>query len=330
MTVKELAALAGVSPATISLVLNGKKGVSEEKRKAILKIIEENKYNHQRKMDARSRNILFLKYSRDGMILEENTNFVSAIMDGAESACQEQNFNFAITMCEGNLEEILKNINYGDFYGIMILGTELDERDYRLLKVIPIPYIVVDNSMPHFDCNCVVIDNRENVFKAIQYFAQQGAKEVGYFRSGVRIQNFIEREQGFWEAVKYFDLKVSKESVFEVPPTMLGAFERTQEYIAEGARIPPCLFVDNDTMTIGVMKALKIADFDIPGDASIIGFDDINFCTIYSPTISTIHVNKRMLGKMALATLRNMAEIEDFKNVKIRISGELKLRQSTR
>lgn len=85
MTVKELAALAGVSPATVSLVLNGKKGVSEEKRKEILKLVEDNRYRHQKRNDAGTRNILFIKYSRDGVILEENTNFVSAIMDGAVS-----------------------------------------------------------------------------------------------------------------------------------------------------------------------------------------------------------------------------------------------------
>ncbi|MBP5160320.1 MAG: substrate-binding domain-containing protein [Lachnospiraceae bacterium] len=61
----------------------------------------------------------------------------------------------------------------------------------------------------------------------------------------------------------------------------------------------------------------------------MVGFDDINFCTIYSPTISTIHVNKRMLGKTALSILQDTIEIPDFKKVKVRISGDLKLRQST-
>lgn len=329
MTVKDLAALAGVSPATVSLVLNGKKGVSEEKRREILQLIEDNQYRHQKRGDAGTRNILFIKYSRDGVILEENTNFVSAIMDGAELECQQQNFHFNITMCEGNLAETLESFDYSNFYGIMILGTELGEEDYPALHKIPIPYVIVDNSMPHFDCNCVAIDNRENVFKAIRYFVEQGFDRIGYFGSRVQIQNFIERRQGFFEAMDYFHLKVSEENVFRVPPTMLGAFEQTQKYIEEGRRIPRCLFVDNDTMTIGIMKALGIADYAIPQDVAIIGFDDINFCTIYSPTISTVHVNKRMLGKMALSTLQNMTEIKDFKNVKIRISGELKIRQST-
>lgn len=329
MTVKDLAALAGVSPATVSLVLNGKKGVSEEKRKEILQLIEDNQYRHQKRGDAGTRNILFIKYSRDGVILEENTNFVSAIMDGAELECQQQNFHFNITMCEGNLAETLESFDYSNFYGIMILGTELGEEDYPALHKIPIPYVIVDNSMPHFDCNCVAIDNKENVFKAIQYFVERGFDGIGYFGSRVQIQNFLERRQGFFEAMDYFHLKVSEENVFRVPPTMLGAFEQTQKYIEEGRRIPRCLFVDNDTMTIGIMKALGIADYAIPQDVAIIGFDDINFCTIYSPTISTVHVNKRMLGKMALSTLQNMTEMRDFKNVKIRISGELKIRQST-
>lgn len=330
MTIKELAALAGVSPATVSLAMNGKKGVSEEKRKEILKLIDDNQYKRPRKSNVGTRNILFVKYSKDGVILEENTNFVSAIMDGAEQECQQQGFHFNITMCEGNLAETLEGIDYSHFYGIMLLGTELDLEDYSALETIPIPYVIVDNSMPHFDCNCVAIDNKENVFKAVQYLVQRGFSQIGYFSSNVKIQNFIEREQGFFEAIEYFHLDINKDNIFSIPPTMLGAFEQTQKYISLGREIPPCIFVDNDTMTIGIMKALNIANYAIPKDVSVIGFDDITFCTIYSPTISTVHVNKRMLGKMALSTLKNMTEIKDFKKIKIRISGDLKIRQSTR
>ena len=79
MTVKELAALAGVSPATVSLVLNNKKGVSEEKRQEILKLIEETGYTSSRKEETRNRNILFIKYSKADSIVEENVGFISRI-----------------------------------------------------------------------------------------------------------------------------------------------------------------------------------------------------------------------------------------------------------
>ncbi len=329
MTVKELAKLAGVSPATVSLVLNGKKGVSEEKRNQILKLIDESSYRHLKKAETATRNILFIRYSTDGMLLETNAAFVSAIMDGAEQECRARNFNFTMKNCEGSLAETLGSLNYENIYGAMILGTELLEEDYPALSNIPCPYVIVDNSMPHFDCSSVAIDNREDVFKIVEHFVRCGFDRVGYFGGEQKIQNLMEREQGFFEAVDYFKLKMSDDNVFRVPMTMLGAFEQTQKYLEEGFTMPQAIFVDNDTMAIGVMKALMIAGYNIPGDVSVVGFDDINFCTIYSPTISTIHVNKRMLGKMALSILQDTIEIPDFKKVKVRISGDLKLRNST-
>ena len=69
MTVKELAKLAGVSPATISLVLNNKKGVSEKKRQEILKLIKEHGYSISKKEDLKKHNILFIKYSKSNSIV---------------------------------------------------------------------------------------------------------------------------------------------------------------------------------------------------------------------------------------------------------------------
>lgn len=329
MTVKKIAELAGVSPATVSLVLNGKKGVSLEKRQEILRIVEEMNYKHQKKGGSTSKSILFLKYSKHGLLVEENIGFISVIMDAAEQECKKQNLNFSITTSKGRLEEILNEVDYAHFSGLIVLGTEIEERDYPILSNIPIPYVIVDNSMPNFETNCVAIDNKENVFKAIEYFAQQGFTEVGYFKSDGKVQNFVEREQGFMEAVAQFNMKVDPSNIFEVPPTMLGAFELTQKYIEEGAHIPRCLFIDNDTIAIGVMKALKLAGFDIPNDISVIGFDDIPFAKIHSPTISTMSVNKHLLGEVALSLLQEVVKNENYRNVKVRIGGELVKRQST-
>ena len=330
MTVKEIAKLAGVSPATVSLVLNGKKGVGEEKRKEILRLLDENQYKGARKVTEKNKNILFIKYTKLGLILEENGSFITAVMDAAELECQRRNYKLTFTNCEGHLSSTLKALDYSNLYGLLILGTELEVVDYFSLKDIPIPYVVIDNSMPHFDCNCVSIDNRENVFKAVEYYTQQGVKEIGYFKGSQEVHNFTEREEGFYSANKYFGLKINEENIFVVPPSTLGAFEKTQEYINAGRKIPSCLFVDNDTMAIGVAKALTLAGYHIPEDISIIGFDDIPFAQIYSPTISTVFVDKKLLGTLSISALESTASDKTHKTIKTTISGHLILRQSTR
>jgi LacI family transcriptional regulator len=184
--------------------------------------------------------------------------------------------------------------------------------------------------MPNFSCNCVAINNRENVYRAIEFFYRQGFQEIGYFKSRQPVQNFIEREDGFMDAMAHFGLRTREENIFVVPPTMMGAFEQTQKYLEEGRHIPSCLFIDNDTITIGVMKALMIAGYNIPDDISVIGFDDIPFAEIYSPTISTMRVDKRLLGEMAISLLKRTADDKEYRTVKALISGDLITRQSTR
>jgi LacI family transcriptional regulator len=330
MTVRELAKLAGVSPATVSLALNGKKGVSEETRELIMQLAQDNEYIHTKKSGSKSRNILFVKYTKHGLIVEENRGFITTVMDAAELECRKHNFKLIVTGREGSIADTLRSLHYTDFYGILFLGTELDQKDYYLLETIPIPYVVIDNTMPNFECNCVAINNRENVYKAIEFFSKMGVQEVGYFKSSQTIQNFTEREEGFFEAMEHFGLSAQEDNVFVVPPTMLGAFEQTQSYIAAGRRIPSCLFIDNDTITIGVMKALTIAGYKIPEDISVIGFDDIPFAEIYSPTISTMRVDKNLLGELAVTLHLHTAANPDYHTVKAVIGGDLITRQSTR
>ncbi len=329
MTIKELADLAGVSPATISNVLNGKKGVSEEKRKEILRLAEETKYQHQKKEETQAKRVLFIKFSKHGKLVEENTGFISGIMDGAEAECQKRNIVFSIKACKGNIGETLQSLDYASLLGLIVLGTELDDGDYPALDAIPIPYVVVDNSMPHFDCNTVYINNKESVFKVIQYFAKKDFKHIQYFKNNYKVQNTMEREAGFREACEHFGIEINEDEVFSVPPTMLGAFEQTQKYLEEGHRFHGCIFVDNDTMTIGVMKALMIAGYEIPEDVSVVGFDNIPFSEIYSPTISTIDINKHELGKAAIISLLKTIESSEYRNAKLAFTGNLLIRQST-
>ena len=123
MNLKELAKIAGVSPATVSLVLNNKRGVGEETRKNVQTILEEYNYTLPRKSIPATKNILFLKYIKNGMIVEENSGFISTIMDSIENDCRNQGYNLNIVISKNCLEETLQNIDYNNFQGVILLGT---------------------------------------------------------------------------------------------------------------------------------------------------------------------------------------------------------------
>ncbi len=327
MNIRQLAKIAGVSPATVSLVMNNKEGVGKETRQRILKIAMENDYIPT--VTNTPKNILFLKYIKHGMIVEENAGFISTILDSIENDCRTQGYTLNIIVSQNNLKQTLSTINYKNFYGIIFLGTELDKNSYPLLDEIPIPYVVIDNIMPHFKCTSVSIDNYEIVYGALAHLKSLGHKEIAYFKSNIHIQNFRERSDAFYKYAKRFDFSLKEKNIFEVTPTMLGSYHDTLNKLSSTKVLPSCAFADNDTIAIGVIKALKKKGYKIPKDISIIGFDDIPFAAINSPAISTMSVPKKTIGSLSLQFLHLMIENNTYIGQKTRVCGTLVHRSST-
>lgn len=330
MTIKELAALAGVSPATISLVLNNKPGVSDSKRQQIRQLLETCHYTPSRRSRQKdSKNLLFLKYIRNGFLVEENTGFVAAIMDSIEMECRSQGYALHIVVSNNNLAETVSSLNFSSIQGIFVLGTELDTASYDILKNLPVPYIVIDNNMPHFSCNAITMNNSEMVYEAVKHLSSLGFHDIGYLKSNMSIQNFEERSQAFYQSIKNFSMHCAKEHEFLLEPTMLGAYASMKQHLQKGISLPHCCFADNDTIAIGAIKALKEFHYKIPEDVCIIGFDDIRFAAVHSPSLSTMRVPKKLIGYLAMKMLTNSMENSECRNSKLQIGGDIVIRHST-
>lgn len=331
MTLKELAQLAGVSPAAVSLVLNNKAGVGEEKRQEILQLMKEHNYTPTKRTQHTPSNLLFLKYIKNGHLVEENTGFIASIMDSIEAECRSRGYSLRIVVSNNNLEQTLHEIDFSSVNGIFVLGTELDPTSYPILNEIPVPYIVIDNDMPNFHCNTITMANQEMVYEAISHLAslKNGIAELGYFRSCMPTQNFAERANGFRLAANDYNFTHSESSIFLLQPTMLGAYSDMKHYLEKDIQIPKFCFADNDTIAIGAIKALKEFQYKLPKDIYVIGFDDIGFAAINSPTLSTMRVHKNQIGYLAVKSLNDSIRDSSHRNVKIQVGGEIIVRQST-
>ena len=89
-------------------------------------------------------------------------------------------------------------------------------------------------------------------------------------------------------------------------------------------------FAENDTIALGVIKALKEKKYKIPTDVSIIGFDDIAYSSVSSPTLTTVHVQRKGLGKQTVLQLLQLIEENEFLPLKTRITGRLVERDSVK
>lgn len=329
MTVKELAKIAGVSPAAISIVLNDKKGVSDETRERILEVLKQYNYTSNKKARASLRNIYFLKYKKHGLLVEQNAGFIATILDAIEAECRLKGYNLSMIVSDNNFEETLKSIDYNTCDALIVLGTELEEQQYHCLEGIKKPFVVVDNTIPNYPCNSIAINNEETVRCALLHLAKKGHKSIAYFHSNVSITNFEERNLAFIRYCNEFGLDFLPENQFDVPPTLLGAYDSMKQMLKDKKPLPSCAFADNDSIAIGAIKALRDFGYRVPEDISVIGFDDIHFSAISSPPLTTMRIPKVLIGTLAVRQICDMIEYSPYVDVKIKVGGVLVPRNST-
>jgi DNA-binding LacI/PurR family transcriptional regulator len=329
MTVKEIAKIAGVSPSAVSVVLNGKKGVSEETRKRILEVINNNNYIKSKKTKTNSKNICFLKYKKHGMLVEQNEGFINTILDAIEAECRSTGYHLGMINSVNDFEGTIKDSNFDLYDGVIVLGTELEETQFTYLNQIKKPFIVLDNAARNFPCNSIAINNEETVYCALSHLAELGHKSIAYFHSSVSISNFEERYNSFINNCKEFNFEFKPEHQFNVPPTSIGAYGEIKNNLSSLIKMPSCAFADNDSIAIGAIKALQELGYRVPEDISIIGFDDIRFAEISSPPLTTMRIPKTLIGTLAVRQIRNMIEVSTYSDVKLRVGGKFVLRSST-
>ncbi len=110
-------------------------------------------------------------------------------------------------------------------------------------------------------------------------------------------------------------LSLYKSNIFQVCPIMEKAQNDFYSYLERGGdKLPTALFCESDNIAIGVLKALQKFGLSVPEDISIIGFDDIPHCTIVSPALTSIRVQKDVMGAEAIKKLIQLVEISRARN----------------
>ncbi len=327
MTIKEISKMVGVSPATVSLALNNKEGVSEETKKIIWHIA--NKYGYVKK-GVMKKNILFIKYIGNGAAIEHNGDFVARIIDAIESAVSNLNYNLVIKNIEaGYFDKEIHSVNFDDFEGIILLGTELEDHEGKLISNINIPVVAVDHMFEDYDVDSVVMDNYGGIFTAVKYLYDLGHREIGYIDSNIQFSNFNQRRLGYFRALDKLNLTYKTSYIKIVAPNLEGAYNTMLTQLEKNQPLPTAFIAANDTIAIGTIKALKEKDINVPEEISIIGFDDIPFGKILDKPLTTMQVDKEQIGYLAVSVLHNKINKVSQGHIKTLTRTNLIEREST-
>lgn len=309
VTAKQIAKKLGLSPAAVSLALNGKPGVSENTRALVLEAAMQMGYVKAETTSAApsQRTVCFIRYAGTIVSIAEHTSFSSFVLQGVEARATELGYNTQVRYHHiGDLynPQTLAQIRKAD--GIIFLGTDitkaqLPEIEQFLQCIDTIPVVVVDNFHLSGRVDCIGVDGYGGAMAAGEYLLRTGHQRIGYVRVRSRLRVFAERERGIRAALQEAGKELS--AVVDVDISSEGAFQAFDAWIKQKPHLPDALFAENDIIAAAVIRVLKKHGYRVPDDVSVIGFDDIPMCEMLDPPLSTVHVFKEELGITAMELL---------------------------
>ncbi len=328
VNIRKISEITGFSMSTVSNALNRKRGVNKQTAEKILKTAEELGYRVEEELTK----IRFVIFRKNGMIIDESS-FHPAVIEGVEHQAKLMGYETIFCYVDVNdpdYEEQLVDILEDKQSAVVLLGTEMMEEDYEPYACSKNRIILLDGRSDRYAIDSVLINDTEAAEEAVGYLAGKGHERIGYLRGEFRIQAFRSRELGYYQKMHRLGLPVKPEYIAVVGTRIETAYQKMKEYLAGAEELPTAFFADNDVIAIGCMRAMKECGYDVPGDISVIGFDDVAYGMVSDPPLSTMHVYKQELGARAVCELLSMTEKDNRAKVKIQVCAEFVERGSVK
>ncbi|MDO5574363.1 MAG: LacI family DNA-binding transcriptional regulator [bacterium] len=327
-SIKQISEMTGYSPATISNALNRKKGVNSETAQEVFRVAKEIGYIQENDI----KKIVFVMYKSTGLIIED-TPFFSLMIDGFQNECRNSGYDMVISYLDkrkDDYETLLKSIINDPDSAIVLLGSELMGNDFDDFRDAKGLLMTLDYWSDDMSRNGVLINNEDSARKAVDYLIEHGHKDIGYLKGSFRIKAFRSRAVGYRISMNKHNLPIDKEYTVTLSTTMDGAYKDMLAYLEKKPKLPSAYFADNDMIAFGAMKALQESGYKIPEDVSIIGFDDLPYCEIVSPRLTSLRVPKQEMGRMAVRRMLEMIKYGDDVRAKTQVCTEFIERDSVR
>lgn len=297
-TIKQVAALARVSTATVSRVLNNSAYVEPATRERVEQAMRT--LNYRRDMAAvalakRSGNMLGLL---TGNLADP---FFARLARGVEAISRQHGFRLMV--CSGSHQSELEQygleflINQG-CEAIVAHTTRLsDEQLLRYASHMP-ALIPINRYLPELAHRSVWLDNRAGTRAAVDHLVAQGHRQIGFITCDLPIADRQSRLEGYQQGMSQYHLEIKPGWVISKPFTEEGGERAAEHLLAECPEVTAVLTF-NDVMAAGMMAHLRKCGRRLPEDLSIIGFDDILLARYLYPPLTTLHYPIETMAKRA-------------------------------
>jgi len=331
ITIADVAKIANVSKATVSAVLNKKATVAPQTRDRVQEVIK--KLNYRPSEVARS---LSSRQTRCvGLVIKEIDNpYVAKVMKGVFDACRDNGYTVLLGSSELSPSQEIQSIETltnQRVDGLIISPLQDQDMDFTYLADLlreKYPLVTLGN-IKNYATNVVDIDNVRAAYEAVSYLIELGHREIAYFAGPSYSAHSSDRLLGFQRAHIDHDLPIRKQFILNVGSYIENSYLMATEFFATANNLPSAVFCYNDLVAIGLINALLELKIRVPGQVSVIGFDDIDFCDSVKIPLTTVHVPAYEIGKAAADLLiKQIMNQDQLLNEKIILKTSLIERMS--
>jgi DNA-binding LacI/PurR family transcriptional regulator len=327
-TIKDVAARAGVSRQTVSRVINDKGEIRSQTRQRVLAAIDELGY----RPNAAARSIVVGRTCTLGCISPNLTDYTFAnIIEGAQAEARRLGY-FVLTgsaRTEADVEPLLEQLLHRQIDGLLVLNPRADERYRYFLPLIDkgLAVVYVNNTPQGAPVSAVRCDDRHGGYQATRHLVDLGHKAIATILGPDNEECTFDRLDGYRQALNEAGLPVDRGLVDQGDWSATSGYEATQRLL-EAGRPFTALFAQNDQMAVGAIRALREAGRQVPGEVSIVGFDDIPLASYFDPPLTTLRQPMQESGTRAARLLVQTVEDPSRPPEQIAIPARLVVRAS--
>ena len=300
VTLKDIAERAGVTSATVSMVINDKPNISSATRKKVLRIARELNYYP----NAIARGLATRKANAIGVIVPNlASSFVVRILQGIKSTNRDIDYTVQLFDTLGQKEtesQLFQRLaRERRIDGAILISATVSDEELRVFKDESVPCIVVARTCDFLDS--VYVNNERGSIDAIEYLVGKGHRSIACVICRKQGLPTDERLKGYELGLQRAGISYDSSIVFEVPDDAMADGKKIFEHIMQVPSKPSAIFVPaGDMVAIGIIKEAKHAGYEVPGQLAIVGFDDLPAAEVVEPALTTIRQPKLEMGDHAI------------------------------
>ena len=340
VTMKDVADRLGVSINAVSIVLNNKRGVSEEMRIKILRAADEMGYIGKKAKFMRTFSRANLCVMMQQMYAGD-MSFYSKVLYSVVEVAKSNGFDTLMSFFDDGGMAVPNAVAEHRIGGIIVIG-KISDKNIETLQSYGLPLVLVDHASLLKTVDSILTDNKLGGFTVTKYLLDKGFQRIGYFGDLDYSLSIQERFFGFQSALRAcgpaplpfqkIDDYVRRYSLTD----HVEAAVRANDSRSIAGRLkampamPQAFVCSNDYAAISLLAALQSLGRRVPEDVSLVGFDNIDICERVTPKLTTVNVNKETMGKRAVQRIQHLIAHRNSKPENTVMSVELIERDSVR